>query len=89
VRAFLVARYGDFVLLNPPLRPRTWLLWFGPAAVLLLGAAGVVLYFRRRRPDPGAGPGRPLSPAERRRVEELLAEGDETESPRAARRHGA
>ena len=33
VKAFLVERYGDFVLLDPPVKPKTWLLWFGPAAV--------------------------------------------------------
>lgn len=74
VRDFLVARYGDFVLLNPPVKPRTWLLWFGPAAILLLGAAGVFFYFRRRAPGADPGPGRPLSAAERNRVEELLGE---------------
>lgn len=39
---FLVARYGDFVLYNPPLRPSTYLLWFGP--FLLLFVAGFVLF---------------------------------------------
>ncbi len=39
---FLVARYGDFVLYNPPLRPSTYLLWFGP--FLLLFIAGFVLF---------------------------------------------
>lgn len=34
---FMVARYGDFVLYNPPLKPLTWLLWFGPALALLAG----------------------------------------------------
>jgi cytochrome c-type biogenesis protein CcmH len=39
---FLVARYGDFVLYSPPLRPSTYLLWFGP--FLLLFIAGFVLF---------------------------------------------
>lgn len=39
---FLVARYGDFVLYDPPLRPSTYLLWFGP--FLLLFIAGFVLF---------------------------------------------
>ena len=43
VRAYLVARYGNFVLLKPPLQPDTWLLWFGPAAVLLL-AGGLLIW---------------------------------------------
>jgi len=79
VRDFLVARYGDFVLLDPPVKPRTWILWFGPPAVLLLGAAGILVYFRRRAPS-AARPGEPLSAAERRRVDELLAEGDGSET---------
>ena len=37
IRDFLQHRYGDFVLYNPPVRPNTWLLWFGPLALLLLG----------------------------------------------------
>ncbi|HLX30244.1 MAG TPA: cytochrome c-type biogenesis protein [Casimicrobiaceae bacterium] len=37
IRAYLVARYGDFVLYKPPVKPITWLLWFGP--FVLLGAA--------------------------------------------------
>jgi len=37
VKAFLVSRYGDFILMKPPLMPSTWLLWFGPLVVLLLG----------------------------------------------------
>ncbi|MBI3453909.1 MAG: cytochrome c-type biogenesis protein CcmH [Rhodospirillales bacterium] len=68
---FLVRRYGDYVLLRPPMRPGTWPLWFGPGALLILGAAGVVVYFRRRRralsPAPAA-----LNPEEQRRVAHLL-----------------
>jgi cytochrome c-type biogenesis protein CcmH len=44
---FIVARYGDFVLLRPRFMPETWLLWIGPFALLL--GAGAVLYLRRRR----------------------------------------
>jgi cytochrome c-type biogenesis protein CcmH len=75
VRAFLVARYGDFVLLKPPVKPATYLLWFGPAVILLGGALGVLFYLRRRRS--GAGPGHrpaPLSPEEQRRLESILSD---------------
>jgi cytochrome c-type biogenesis protein CcmH len=44
---FVVARYGDFVLLRPRFTPETWFLWIGPFALLLV--AGVFLYLRRRR----------------------------------------
>jgi len=73
-KQFLVARYGDFVLLRPPLKPRTYALWFGPAVVLLLGGFGTALYMRRRRPR--AAP-LPLDAAERHRLDEILAEGSD------------
>jgi cytochrome c-type biogenesis protein CcmH len=47
---FLVTRYGDYVLLRPRLSPANYLLWFGPPALLLVGLAGLALYFKRRRP---------------------------------------
>ncbi len=73
VKAYLVARYGDYVLLDPPMKLTTYLLWFGPALILLLGAAGVILYFARlrRAPPPAAAP---LSAEERARLERLLGE---------------
>jgi cytochrome c-type biogenesis protein CcmH len=51
IKTFLVARYGDFILMNPPLRTDTFLLWFGPILLLLLGGTAVaivVLHSRRR-----------------------------------------
>ena len=48
IRDFLVARYGEFVLYRPPVQPTTWLLWFGPAAVLLAGLVVIVRIVRRR-----------------------------------------
>ena len=46
--AFLTQRYGDFVLYRPPLQPKTWLLWFGPFALLAGAGSGFYLYLRRR-----------------------------------------
>lgn len=49
VEHYLVARYGDFILMKPPLEPETYLLWFGPVAVLLIGGAVVALVVVRAR----------------------------------------
>jgi cytochrome c-type biogenesis protein CcmH len=48
IKQFLVERYGEFVLYRPQVESRTWLLWFGPAA-LLLGGAGLLFVLVRRR----------------------------------------
>jgi cytochrome c-type biogenesis protein CcmH len=48
IKQFLVARYNDFVLYDPPLKPGTWLLWFAPG-VLVLAGAGVLVNILRRR----------------------------------------
>ena len=46
---FMVVRYGDFVLYNPPLKPMTWLLWFGPAFALLAGFFFVVRIIKKQK----------------------------------------
>ena len=48
IKDYLVERYSDFVLYRPPMKPSTWLLWFGPALVLVGGAATVFVIVRRR-----------------------------------------
>lgn len=48
IKAYLVARYGDFVLYNPPVKPLTWALWFGPFALLVTGAVVWWVVLRRR-----------------------------------------
>jgi cytochrome c-type biogenesis protein CcmH len=73
-RQFIVDRYGDFVLLQPPLKGATLLLWYGPVLVLLAGGVGVALYLRRR-PKSEPAP-TPLSEAERQRLAQLLKEPD-------------
>ena len=45
---YLVSRYGDFVLLDPPVKSYTLLLWYGPFALLLAGLAGLVFQLRKR-----------------------------------------
>ena len=46
---FLVARYGDFVLYNPPIKPGTWLIWFGPFVLLLIAAIVLMRALRRQK----------------------------------------
>ena len=54
VKDFLVARYGDFVLYRPRVEGTTWLLWFGPA-LLVLASGFVVARIVRRRADAAPG----------------------------------
>jgi cytochrome c-type biogenesis protein CcmH len=48
IKDYLVNRYGDFVLYKPPVKPTTWLLWFGPFLFLVAGVVVLILYLRRR-----------------------------------------
>ena len=56
IKAYLVSRYGDFILLKPPFKAKTYALWLGPAVILLLAGGGAALYLRRqaRRPETAA-----------------------------------
>jgi cytochrome c-type biogenesis protein CcmH len=72
VMDFMVARYGDYVLLKPPFKSGTWLLWLGSPLVLLL-AGGALLLAARRRRSVAIAPA-PLSDQERARVAALLRE---------------
>ena len=67
--AFLTQRYGEFILYRPPVKPKTYLLWFGPFVLLLLGLLILFRYVKRRR---DLIPETPLSKAEKRQAEELL-----------------
>jgi cytochrome c-type biogenesis protein CcmH len=71
---FIVARYGDFVLLRPPVKPATFALWFGPLIILLIAGFGVVVFLRRRRPESAGAAAKPLNAAEKERLDALLAE---------------
>ena len=73
VLQFMVRRYGDFILLRPPVQTDTYILWFGPFAVLALGALGAALFLHRARRRPQQAPA-PLSAEEKRKLETLLAE---------------
>jgi cytochrome c-type biogenesis protein CcmH len=74
VRDYLVARYGDFVLFDPPFKASTYALWIGPFAILVVAAIGVTIYFRRRAQEPARVS--ELSADEESRVERLLNERD-------------
>ena len=72
VLAYIVDRYGQFVLLKPPVEPATYLLWLTPVLAVVLGTAGIVVYLRRRRAiavEPTA-----LSAAEEARLKRILEE---------------
>jgi cytochrome c-type biogenesis protein CcmH len=66
---YLVARYGDFVRYKPPLKSSTYLLWFGPFALLLFGLFGLFVILRRRQKEVIDSP---LSSEEVEKVKKLL-----------------
>jgi cytochrome c-type biogenesis protein CcmH len=74
IKAYLVERYGDFVLYRPEVKPLTWLLWFGPFALLLCGVVGMALYVRQRQTAQKLA--QPLSEKERDQVRVLLKNGE-------------
>ena len=69
---FIVARYGNFVLLKPPLQWNTLLLWFSPGLLLLLAGAGFWAFLSRQREMP---PAQALSPQDQARLAQLLKDG--------------
>ena len=76
---YLIARYGDFVMLKPPFKGSTYILWFGPLVVFVLAATGLIVYFRRRQAqmaETGDASVR-LSSEERDRLTRLLDGKDE------------
>ena len=73
---FIVERYGDFVLLRPPFKNSTLILWIGPGVIFLIGVIGVTIWHRRRRVAVAA-PVAPLSADEQSRIDALLAEKPE------------
>ena len=74
IRAYLVQRYGDFILLKPPFEWGTLLLWLGPALVLALGAGGSVLAARRKSAETAVAPAE-LSEAEKQKLAAILDRG--------------
>lgn len=73
ITEFLVARYGDFVLYNPPVKSTTVMLWYGPFALLALGVLIAVITVRRR----GRAAPPTLSAEHHQQVQDLLRKQDE------------
>jgi cytochrome c-type biogenesis protein CcmH len=71
VIAFLIARYGEFVLLRPRFSPRTAILWLTPLGVLIFGALGLAMVSRRR-----ANSETNLTPQEQARLADILQRND-------------
>jgi len=77
VEKFVVDRYGDYVLLKPPFKATTYLLWFGPLALFLIAIGTMVGFYRRRGAGAGAdaidAPAR-LTADEERKLKQLLGD---------------
>ena len=72
---FLVDRYGDFILLNPPFKPTTYVLWYGPLIFLIFGILMVVLIMKRSNRRSFE---KPLSQEEQASLSKLLEQKDKT-----------
>ncbi len=76
VRAYMVARYGEWVLMSPPVSSRTYALWLGPLGLVLLGLVAVFVVLRRRAGE-GTAVQTHLSDDDRARAEALLKGDDQ------------
>lgn len=72
---YLVSRYGDFVLYDPPMKSYTMLLWFGPFALLIVAVLGLLFQLRKRRETV---PEATLTPEAHQRAAALLNEEDKS-----------
>jgi len=73
ISAFMVTRYGDFVLYRPPFEPMTWLLWFGPLIIFIIGLIFVVRFMKLQN---AAAQVESLSEEDVERIKSLHAEQD-------------
>lgn len=73
---FVVARYGDYVLLKPPFKAGTIVLWLGPFILFVGGVLAAFAFYRRRPPEASTARPVPLSPDEKRRLDALLKDRD-------------
>lgn len=73
---FVVARYGDYVLLKPPFKAETIVLWVGPFILFLGGVLAAFAFYRRRPSDTSTARTAPLSADEKRRLDALLKDRD-------------
>ncbi len=73
ITEFMVNRYGDFVLYRPPVKPRTWLLWFGPLVFLVIALAALAQVVRKQKSVGSAA----LSEAEQAKVDSILSRPEE------------
>lgn len=71
--SFMVDRYGDFVLYKPPVKPVTWMLWFGPFVLIVIGLVILVRVIR----NTGKQAATEISPEEQKRLNALLKNGNE------------
>jgi len=71
ILAYATQRYGDFILYNPPVKATTYLLWFGPFLLLVIGTVLLFRFLKQRRAMIEV---KPLTAEERRRAEKLLRE---------------
>jgi cytochrome c-type biogenesis protein CcmH len=77
VIGYVVSRYGDFVLLKPPFKGTTLVLWLGPLVIAGLGIWAMFVFFRRRAvPGKAAPRPKPLSKDENKRLEKLLKDAE-------------
>jgi len=69
---FLVERYGDFVLYNPPLKPKTYVLWWGPLVLVLMAFLALVYFIRHHAQSTVTPP--TLTEEERNKIKQALGE---------------
>lgn len=82
IHEFLVSRYGDWVLLNPPFKARTFILWASPAFVFLLGGYFMFLFLRRKNDKEADTKSAPLTEEEQAELNKLLSEGERPGEPK-------